>query len=322
MGAVGTAHQHDGHLGTQDDAGILGAAEQGSGLADAVSYLIIGHQQDVSPARPGGSEVLVTAGFLTDGQIQCHGATDIHIVLGPAVGHVGQRIGIHGGLHLGVHLLCPADAGGIDVLVAQGLQHHGGVLQDLGLFVQVGEGVDTAVGEKHHPVQRGDLIEHAVGGEVGGAQAVLLIEYGPHQVGGSQNTLHQEVGPALCAQGYGLGSAVGIAVAGHYLIGGRILAQSAEHGRDLLLMAHQNGGGNALAAGIHHGFDHRLVVGGSYGDDTGPAAAGGGNNAINGMYHTFSSCVAQILCLCKAKIVQFYALRWDDYTSAHPPRQQ
>ena len=70
-------------------------------------------------------------------------------------------------------------------------------------------------------------------------------------------------------------------------------------------MAHQNGGGNALAAGIHHGFDHRLVVGGSYGDDAGPAAAGGGNNAINGMYHTFSSCVAQILRLCKAKQYDF-----------------
>jgi hypothetical protein len=30
-------------------------------------------------------------------------------------------------------------------------------------------------------------------------------------------------------------------------------------------------------------------VGGGYGDDAGFAAAGGGNDAINGVYHVFSS---------------------------------
>ena len=33
-----------------------------------------------------------------------------------------------------------------------------------------------------------------------------------------------------------------------------------------------------------------VIVGGGYGDDAGFAAAGGGNDAINGVYHVFSSC--------------------------------
>ena len=32
-----------------------------------------------------------------------------------------------------------------------------------------------------------------------------------------------------------------------------------------------------------------VIVGGGYGDDAGFAAAGGGNDAINGVYHVFSS---------------------------------
>ena len=37
LGAVGAGHQHDRHLGAQNDTGILGVTEQGRGLADAVA---------------------------------------------------------------------------------------------------------------------------------------------------------------------------------------------------------------------------------------------------------------------------------------------
>ena len=118
---------------------------------------------------------------------------------------------------------------------------------------------------------------------------MLFIENGAHQVGGAQNPLHQEVGLSLGAQCHGLGGAVLIGVTGDDLIGGGILAQTGQHGLDLVRMTHQNGGSDALLAGLDHGLDHRLVVGGGYGDDAGFAAAGGGNDAINGVYHVFSS---------------------------------
>ena len=53
LGTVSTGHQHDRHLGAQDDTGVLGVAEQGSGLADAVAHLIVGHQQNVGVACAG-----------------------------------------------------------------------------------------------------------------------------------------------------------------------------------------------------------------------------------------------------------------------------
>ena len=39
-------------------------------------------------------------------------------------------------------------------------------------------------------------------------------------------------------------------------------------------MAHQNGSGDTLLAGFHHGLNDRLVVGSGDGDDTGFAALG------------------------------------------------
>ena len=83
----------------------------------------------------------------------------------PADGHLGQGVGVHGGLHLGIHLFRAADAGGIDGLIAQRLQHGGGILQNFGFLLQIGEGVHAAVGEDDHFAQGGDLVEHAVGGE-------------------------------------------------------------------------------------------------------------------------------------------------------------
>ena len=38
LGAVGAGHQHDRHLGAQDDTGVLGVAEQIGGFADAVAF--------------------------------------------------------------------------------------------------------------------------------------------------------------------------------------------------------------------------------------------------------------------------------------------
>ena len=118
---------------------------------------------------------------------------------------------------------------------------------------------------------------------------MLLVEHGAHQVGGAEDALHQEVGSALGAQRHGLGGAVPIGVAGDDLIGGGIFAQLGEHGADLVDVTYQNGGGDTLPAGLDYRLDHRLVVGGCHGDDTGAAAACGGNDAVNGVYHGFSS---------------------------------
>ena len=84
-------------------------------------------------------------------------------------------------------VLRAADAGGIDVLIAERLQHHGGILENLGLLVEIGERVHATVGQDQHAAQCGNLIEHAVRGEVARAQAMLLVEYGAHQIGGAQN---------------------------------------------------------------------------------------------------------------------------------------
>ena len=218
--------------------------------------------------------MLVMAGLFADGQIQRHRAADVHVVLAPALRHMGQRVGVHGGLDLGIDYLCAADAGGIDRLIAQCLQYHGGIFQNFGFFIQIGEGVDAAVGENYHFAIGGDLVEHAMRGEMAGAQAVLLIKYSAHQVGGAQNALHQEIGLAISAQRHGLGGAVGIAVAGNDLILIGIFSQTGQHGADLIHMAHQNGSGDTLLAGFHHGLNDRLVVGSGDGDDTGFAALG------------------------------------------------
>ena len=218
--------------------------------------------------------MLVMAGLFADGQIKRHRAADVHVVLAPALGHMGQCIGVHGGLDLGVDHLCAADAGGIDRLIAQRLQYHGSIFQNFGFFVQIGEGVDAAVGENYHLAIGGDLVEHAMGGEMAGAQAMLLIKYSAHQVGGAQNALHQEIGLAISAQRHGLGGAVGIAVAGNDLILIGIFSQTGQHGADLIHMAHQNGSGDTLLAGFYHGFNDRLVVGSGDGDDTGFPALG------------------------------------------------
>ena len=126
--AVGTGDENDGHLRAEDDAGVLRVAEQTRGLADAVADLIVRDEQNVGHAGAGGVVVLVVAGLDAHGQIQRDGAADIHVVLSPAVGHLAQRVGVDGGLHLGVDLLRAADAGGIDVLIAERLQHHGGLV--------------------------------------------------------------------------------------------------------------------------------------------------------------------------------------------------
>ena len=104
------------------------------------------------------------AGLFAYGQVQGHRAADLHVVLGPAVRHFGQGIGIHGGLDLGIHLLRSADAGGVDGSIAQGLKHSGGIFQNLCFFLQVGEGVHATVSENEHLAQGGNFIEHTVGG--------------------------------------------------------------------------------------------------------------------------------------------------------------
>ena len=108
-----------------------------------------------------------------------------------------------------------------------------------------------------------------------GAQTMLLIKYGAHQIGGAQNALHQEIGLSLGAQGHGLGGAVGVAVTGDDLVIGGVLAQTGQHVLDLVHMAHQNGSGDALLAGLYHGLDDGLVVSGGHGDNTGLTALGG-----------------------------------------------
>ena len=108
-----------------------------------------------------------------------------------------------------------------------------------------------------------------------GTQAALLVEHGAHQIGSAQDALHQEIGLALGAQGHGLGGAVGVAVAGDDLIIGGVLTQTGQHVLDLVHMAHQNGGGDALLAGLHHRLNDRLVVCGGHGDDAGLTALGG-----------------------------------------------
>ena len=109
--------------------------------------------------------MLVAAGLGAYGQIQGHRPAHVHAVLGPPVRHMGQGVGVHGGLDFRIHLLRAADAGGIDGLVPQGLEAHGGVFQNVRLFLQVREGVHAAIGEDDHPAQGRDLVEHAVGGQ-------------------------------------------------------------------------------------------------------------------------------------------------------------
>ena len=185
------------------------------------------------------------------------------------------------------------------MLIAQRLQHHSGVLQNVRLLLQIGEGVHAAVGQHQHTTQRGDLVQHAVGGQMLGTQTVLLIENSTHQVGGAQNALHQEVGLTLGAQRHGLGRAVLIGVAGDDLVVGGVLAQCGKHGADLVHMSHQNGRGDALLTSLHHRLDHGLVMSGCHGDDPGGAALGGGDDAVNGMYHADRP-PAQFLLLFKA----------------------
>ena len=108
-----------------------------------------------------------------------------------------------------------------------------------------------------------------------GAQATLFVEHGAHQIGGTQDALHQEIGLALGAQGHRLGGAVGVAVTGDDLVIGGVLTQAGQHVLDLVHMAHQNRSGDALLAGLHHGLDHGLVMCGGHGDDAGLTALGG-----------------------------------------------
>ena len=81
------------------------------------------------------------AGLLADGKVESNGADDIHVVLLPTI-HLAQLIGLNGGLDLGVDLLSTADAGSVDGLIAQCLQHHSGIFKDLHLLIKIGEGID------------------------------------------------------------------------------------------------------------------------------------------------------------------------------------
>ena len=171
------------------------------------------------------------------------------------------------------------------MLIAERLQHHGGILENLGLLVEIGERVHAAVGQDQHAAQRGNLIEHAVRGEVARAQAMLLVEYGAHQIGGAEDALHQEVRLALGAERDGLGGAVLISVTGDNLIGDGILTGLAQHLLDLGDVADENGGRDALLAGLDNGLDHGLVMRGRDGDNAGLAALGRLENPVNGVNH-------------------------------------
>ena len=171
------------------------------------------------------------------------------------------------------------------MLIAQGLEHGGGIFQDFCLFLQVGKGVHAAVGENDHLAQGGDLIEHTVGGQVGGAQAVLLVEYRTHQVCRTQNALHEEIRLAFGAQGHRLGGAIRVCIAGNNLIIGRLLAQTGQHSPDFVRMAYQDGGGDALFFSGHYCFDNGLIMSRRHSDDAALATLGGLHNALDSMDH-------------------------------------
>ena len=54
-----------------------------------------------------------------------------------------------------------------------------------------------------------------------------------------------------------------------------VLTQTGQHVLDLVHMAHQNGGGDALLTGLHHRLDHGLVMCGGHGYNAGLTALGG-----------------------------------------------
>ena len=83
----------------------------------------------------------------------------------------------------------------------------------------------------------------------------------------------------------GLGGAVLISVTGDNLIGDGILTGLAQHLLDLGDVADENGGRDALLAGLDNGLDHGLVMRGRDGDNAGLAALGRLENPVNGVNH-------------------------------------
>ena len=170
------------------------------------------------------------------------------------------------------------------MIIAQSVQDLGGIFQDDALFLQIGEGVEPAVGHEEHPGIALGLEEHDVAEERAGAQP-RLVQDGPHEVGRAQNPLHEEMGLALGHQGDGLVGTVHIAVSGDDLIGVGILPQLGQDAADGLGMTHQDGLGDAAAAGHDHSIQNGAVVGGGHGHGAVRALDGGKNDLVQGIQH-------------------------------------
>ena len=215
--------------------------------------------------------MLVFTGFLAQRQIHRHRADHIHVVLLPGFGHLRQLIGIHRTLDLGVDGFGAADAGGMDALITQLVQHAGSIVQNLHLFVKIGEGVHAAVRHEDHLVITGGLEEHHVAQQAVGAQVGLFCQHGPHQIGGTQQTLHQKAGLTLGDQLHGSLGAVHIGIGGNNAVIGRVLPHINQHFFNLIGMTHQNRGDNTLFLGGGHSLNDGSIMGSSYRYYTGSA---------------------------------------------------
>ena len=122
------------------------------------------------------------------------------------------------------------------------------------------------------------------------SQTAVLLEHRAHDVGGTDDTLHQKIGPALGAEGNGNCGAVGIFLGGDHFVLAGILARLYQQGGHFINVAHQNRRDQLCLACGHHRLDHGVIMSSSNGKDAPAILSGSFKNAVNGRDHGSTSC--------------------------------
>jgi hypothetical protein len=200
--AVGAAGQHDGHPRAEHDAGGVGVGEVLELLGHHVAGLQVRQQQDVSPARHRGVDLLGARGVFADGVVEGERAVEDAAGDLAAVGHLAQHGRVHRRLHRrvdGLHRGQDRHPRRIDV---QHPREVDGVLGDVHLFLGRRRDVDGRVRGQEQARVGGHVHDEDVTDPALGAQAGGRGHHRAHHLVGVQGALHQGLQLAAARHGH------------------------------------------------------------------------------------------------------------------------
>ena len=140
-------------------------------------------------------------------------------------------------------------------------------------MLQIGIGVHSAVGQIQQAGKSGHFIDHHMAEMASLPQALLLVHHRTHQIGGTQNALHQKVGFPLAHQFHGF---PGTKHRVFFLHQRKLcrLSQLVQNRPDLFPVAHQNGLAQSVLCPLANRPQHILIVSRCHGQTAGRTAPG------------------------------------------------